>query len=232
MKLTEGMRKAVFLKRKNRFSCLVRLSGREETVYLPNSGRLETILFPGQKVYLVDRASPSRRTRYDLVMTDLGGILVSVDSRVPGDVIYEALCNRALPQFIDYSSIRREVVYGNSRLDFCLSRGEVLCFLEIKSVILVEERIAHFPDAPTARGRRHLESLIQAKSEGYGATVIFVIQREDVDCFSPNDRIDPDFGTALRRAKRLGVDIYAYCCSVTRDKIELDRLVPVDLGDL
>lgn len=223
------MREADFLRRKNRFSCLVGLSGREEKVYLPNSGRLETVLSPGQKVFLVDRSSPSRITRYDLVMADIGGILVSVDSRVPGDVVYEALCNGVLPQFSDYSSIRREVAFGNSRLDFCLSRGESKCFLEVKSVTLVEEGIARFPDAPTARGRKHLESLMQAKEEGHRAAVLFVIQREDADGFSPNDKTDPDFGYALRRAQCHGVEVYACRCRVSRDMIALDGQIDISL---
>jgi len=230
MKVAGEIREADFIRKKNRFSCLVRLSDIEETVYLPNSGRLETILFPGQKVFLIDRASPSRKTRYDLVMTDFKGILVSVDSRIPGDIVYEALCNRTLPQFSDYPYVRREATFGRSRLDFCLSWLDSKFFLEVKSVTLVKERVAYFPDAPTARGRRHLESLIQAKEEGYGAAVLFVIQRSDADAFLPNDMIDSDFGTALRRAQRLGVEVYACRCRVTRDNIELDGQLTVDLG--
>lgn len=229
MKLAEKMREAVFLRRENRFSCLVSLSDKEETVYLPNSGRLDSLLFPGQRVFLADRASPFRRTRYDLVMTSLEGTLVSVDSRVPGELVYDALCHRALPRFIEYPSIQREVAFGRSRLDFRLSRGAVQCFLEVKSVTLVQEGRARFPDAPTARGRKHLESLLQAKEDEHEEAVLFVIQREDADCFTPNDKIDPDFGYALRRAQLRGMAVYAYRCRVGLDKIKLAGQVPVYL---
>ena len=229
MRLADGLREAVFLERKNRFSCLVLLSGREETVYLPNSGRLDTVLFPGQKVYIVDKAAPSRRTRYDMVMTSQEGTLISVDSRIPGDLVYEALCHRALRQFSEYSSVKRETIFGRSRLDFYLSRGNAQLFMEVKSVTLVEAGMACFPDAPTTRGRRHMESLVQATEEGHEAAVIFVIQRNDVECFSPNIKVDPDFGIALRKAIQMGVDVYAYRCRVSKDEIKLAGQVPVNL---
>jgi sugar fermentation stimulation protein A len=99
----------------------------------------------------------------------------------------------------------------------------------VKSVTLVTGGKALFPDAPTVRGRKHLESLTWARREGYAAAVVFVIQREDVEAFSPNDAIDADFGSALREAKRHGVDIYAYRCKVSPKEIELADQVAIHL---
>ena len=229
MKIANRIREANFLKRENRFTCLVELQGNEESVYLPNSGRLDSILFPGQRVFLAKKESSSRRTKYDMVMTSSNGTLVSVDARVPRELVYQALYKRALPQFSGYSSIRREVAFGRSRLDFLLSRDSARCFLEVKSVTLVHENRAAFPDAPTLRGRRHLESLIHAKKEGYEAAILFVIQREDADCFLPNDKVDHDFGQALRAAQLQGVAVYAYRCKVGPKEIELGDQLPVYL---
>ena len=229
MKIADKIREAGFLRRENRFACLVELEGSKERVYLPNSGRLNSLLFPGQTVFLAERLSSSRRTRYDLVITILNGKLVSVDARVPGELVYQALCQRSLPQFADYSSIQREVAFGGSRLDFLLSSHIPQCFLEVKSVTLVQEGRALFPDAPTLRGRRHLKSLTWAKREGYEAAIVFVIQREDAESFSPNDAVDAEFGHALRTAQLQGVDIYAYRCKVSPGEIELAEQVSVYL---
>jgi len=229
MKLAEKITEAKFLKRINRFTCLVEISGKEETVYLPNSGRLNTVLIPGQRVFLVNRASPLRVTKYDLVISSIEDNFVSVDSRIPGNLIYEVLCLNSLPQFSDYPSFQREVTLGKSRLDFRLNRGTTWCYLEVKSVTLVGKGTALFPDAPTSRGRRHLESLIQAKDEGHEAALLFVVQRNDADSFSSNDRIDPDFGIALRKAQLRGVGIYAYRCKVTLEYITLSDRIPVYL---
>jgi len=229
VKIADGLLEANFLKRENRFACLVGLQGKEEMAYLPNSGRLDSILYPGQKVFLAKRASPSRRTKYDLVMARSNGTLVSIDSRIPEELVYQALYQRALPQFSDYHSIRREISFGRSRLDFLLGKDSAQCFLEVKSVTLIHGNRAAFPDAPTLRGRRHLDSLVHAKKEGFEAAILFVVQREDADCFSPNDKVDPDFGQVLRAAQLQGVSVYAYRCKVNPKEIELAGQLPVNL---
>jgi sugar fermentation stimulation protein A len=62
-----------------------------------------------------------------------------------------------------------------------------------------------FPDAPTLRGRRHLQALTRAKGEGYEAATAFIVQRADVEGFSPNDEVAPEFGQALQDAYRQGL---------------------------
>ncbi|TET39741.1 MAG: hypothetical protein E3J65_03190 [Dehalococcoidia bacterium] len=84
--------------------------------------------------------------------------MVSVDARVPGKLVYEALLRGALPHFKGYSSIYREATLGQSRLDFLISSSSRFCFLEVKSVTLVRQGRALFPDAPTLRGMRQPSS--------------------------------------------------------------------------
>jgi sugar fermentation stimulation protein A len=229
MKLADEVKQGTFLRRENRFACLVRLGRRTETVYLPNSGRLETVLLPGTRVFVVERESPSRTTKYDLVVAALKRGYVSVDDRVPAELVNDALVKGTLSPFAQYSTIRREVARGRSRLDFLVTSRVSECFLEVKSVTLVQDGVARFPDAPTLRGRQHVQSLIWAKKEGYQAAVVFVIQREDAESLTPNDEIDADFGQAVRQAHRAGVGLYAYGCEVTPKEIELTGQVPVRL---
>lgn len=231
MKFSDRLLQASFVRRENRFSCLVRMAGRNEMVYLANSGRLDTVLEPGRKVFLAERSSPQRTTRYDLVLAAMGGFYVSVDDRVPSALFHEALLRGDLPGFQNYSSIRREVARGRSRLDFLLSNPTSQCFLEVKSVTLVKHGMALFPDAPTLRGRRHVESLVWAKKEGYEAAIVFIVQREDASRFSPNDVIDNSFGRALRLARLSGVGVRAYKCDVTPGEISLAEEIPVNLSE-
>jgi sugar fermentation stimulation protein A len=231
MRFSDRLVQASFLRRENRFSCLVMIAGSNEVVYLANSGRLETVLEPGRKVFLAERSSPTRTTRYDLVLAAVGGLYVSVDDRVPSDLVNDALLKGDLPGFQNYSSIRREVARGRSRLDFLLSNSTSQCFLEVKSVTLVKRGLALFPDAPTLRGRRHIESLVWAKREGYDAAIVFVVQREDASRFSPNDEVDKGFGRALRLARLSGVGVHAYKCNVTTKAISLAEEIPVALTE-
>lgn len=50
-----------------------------------------------------------------------------------------------------------------------------------------------------------------------------------VDSFKPNDKMDPDFSGALRRADKNGVRIRAYDCLVTDNAIKIDQPVKVVL---
>ncbi len=226
MKITGKIREATFLQRLNRFSALVAIEGRKEPVYLANSGRMAELLQPGRTVLLQEKSHPHRKTGYDLIMVALGEKLVSVDARVPGRLVYEAIVAGGLPHFHGYSSIHREVTMGRSRLDFLLTNHS-RCFLEVKSVTLVRQGKALFPDAPTLRGRRHLRELSHAREQEDEAGVIFVVQREDAIAFSPHDEMDPEFGRALREALAAGVAVYAYRCRVSPQQLALAGEIPV-----
>jgi len=86
-----------------------------------------------------------------------------------------------------------------------------------------------FPDAPTLRGKRHVEELAQIAREGQRATILFIIQRSDATALTPHDDTDPAFGKALRLAASQGVEIYAYRCRVTPSQVTITDAVPIRL---
>lgn len=219
-----------FVARDNRFRVTVEIDGEQAWAHLPNSGRLGELLLPGRRAMLVERSSPGRLTHYDLAMIQAGGQWVSLDARLPNDLVDEALRDGRLPALSGYQRSRREVTYGASRLDFLLeAKDRPPCLLEVKSVTLVVDGLACFPDAVTARGRRHVEELAAALAEGYRGVVLFVVQRPDVEGFRPHDESDPDFGCALRQAVRRGLEVNACACRVEPGCVEIDRPLPVHL---
>ena len=66
-----------------------------------------------------------------------------------------------------------------------------------------------------------------AKKEGYEAILFFVIQMKEVRYFTPNQKTQPEFAEALKRAKAAGVKILAYDCEVSKDEIRICD--PVDV---
>ena len=219
-----------FIKRLNRFAALVDVDRREHLAHVPNSGRMRELLVPGYRVLLVPAPeSTARKTEYDLALVDTGGSLSSADARLPNKLVAEAIAAGRLPQFHQYPLVRPEKVFGESRLDFLLEGPEGSCYVETKSVTLVEDGVGLFPDAPTLRGVKHLHSLMAALEEGHEAAVIFVIQRADAEAFAPHDTADPLLGTTLRQAISAGVDARAYRCRVTERDISLADEVPVQL---
>ncbi|CCO07694.1 DNA/RNA nuclease SfsA [Desulforamulus hydrothermalis] len=226
--LLPELTEAVFLNRKNRFVGRVEVAGRPYDAHVPSSGRMKELLFPGNRVY-VAAMPPGKKTGYRIHLAAFGGVLVSVDSLLPNRLINLALAGGILDQFAGYQEIKKEVGYGASRFDFYLSGAAGRCLMEVKSVTLVEEGVAKFPDAPSERGTKHLLELARAAAAGIRAAVIFVVQREDAAGFSPNQAADPPFARALRQAAAAGVEISALSCQVTRSTVRLQHYLPVQL---
>ncbi len=222
--LAEG----VFLRRVNRFVGLVRCTKGEVMAHVPSSGRMGELLYPGNRVWVSHRGSRGRRLDWDLLVAEAQpGILVSVDARLPNQLMADAFVKGNLPG-ADLSLIKREYIWGSSRFDFALGNGGFpLVLVEVKSVTLVEDGLARFPDAPTVRGVRHLQELTRWVRSGHRGMVIFVVQREDAEAMMPNDCTDPAFGQALRYGVAAGLEVLAYRCRVTLSGVELLDTLPV-----
>ncbi len=223
--LVEG----TFVRRENRFRATVEVYGQLAPAHVPNSGRLHELFVPGRRVLLRPARSPVRKTRYDLVMVDVEGRLVSLDARLPGPLVAESVREGRLVEFSDYTRVHEEVRLDDSRIDLLLAGDRGYCWVEAKSVTLVVESVALFPDAVTARGRRHVETLARAVQKGDCAAVVFVVQRDDARAFAPHDASDPAFGRALRMAAAAGVKVYAYTCDVAPTHIRIAQRIPVML---
>jgi sugar fermentation stimulation protein A len=229
VKLDGKLVKGTFKARVTRFSVLVQVGDKTIVCFLPNPGRLEELLVFDAQVVLKEAEKNGRKTLYDIVGVYHGNQIVSVDSRLPNKLVFEALKNRDLREFAEYAVIKPEHLYGHTRFDFLLSNNDASCLLEVKSCTLVKDGVAMFPDAPTERGTRHVLELVKAKKEGYRACILFMIQRTDAHMFRPNDEMDMAFGKALRQAAERGVEVYAYSSEFTVDRIVLKERVKVVL---
>ncbi|VAX20530.1 Sugar fermentation stimulation protein SfsA, partial [hydrothermal vent metagenome] len=102
--------------------------------------------------------------------------------------------------------------------------------VEVKSVTLVEGGVARFPDAPTARGRSHLDRLAKMTGEGYRCAVLFIALRSDAKRFEPNRKTDPEFAEALINAKSKGVLVKAIRLRVGRRIVSPMGEIPIKLS--
>ena len=232
MKVDGETKEAVFLGRLKRFSALVEFGGKEEIAYLPNTGRVWQLFSPGQEVFLVKRDNHRRKIKWDLYLFHLAQSLVWADPRAANSLVFEALRKGFFLQFRGFHLIHKEATFKGNRFDFLLVNNGQRYLLEAKSVTLVREGRALFPDAPTQRGTKQLEALMEAKKDGYGAGIIFIIQREDACAFSPNEAIDARFSRTLCRAVEAGINVYAYSTKIRADEISLGDEVGVSLGCL
>jgi len=151
---------------------------------------------------------------------------------MPTAVFREAVDAGALVGFEGYKVDRAEMPLGESRIDLLLRGSEGMCYVETKSVNLVVDGQALFPDAPTERGRRHLGELAAAVASGHRACAVFVVQRGDAVEMMPHRAADELFGEALDRAVASGVEARAYRCRVTLQEITIEESIPVRLGSV
>ena len=180
-------------------------------------------------VYLEKSSNPERATAYDLVAVEKNGRMINMDSQAPNRAVEEWLYKRRL--FPDLLLVRPETKYGNSRFDFYIEAGDRKIFMEVKGVTLERENVVLFPDAPSERAVKHVEELIAAKEEGYEVYLLFVIQMQGADYFTPNKETHPAFAEALQKARKAGVRILAYDCLVDASGMELNNPVKVRLED-
>jgi sugar fermentation stimulation protein A len=223
---------ARFVRRENRFRAVVEIDGRRLAAHVPNSGRLGELFTPGAAVWVaMAGAGAARKTACHLALVEYAGVLVSVDARLPNRLAAEALAAGRLAPLAGYGQVQPEVRVGASRLDFLLSNGPYAdrprCWLEVKSVTLVEEGVALFPDAPTTRGVKHLEELAALRRAGERVAVGFVVQRCDAVRFAPHPTADPAFAATLRRVQGEGVEVYAWRCAVDHNAMELTDQIAV-----
>ena len=219
------VRQGIFRSRPNRFIAIVDIDGTDTVCHVKNTGRCKELLTPGCTVLLEQADHPARKTPYDLIAVYKGTRLINMDSQAPNAVAAEYLAAR-----FPHATIRREVTYGDSRLDFALQDGDDTWLIEVKGCTLEVDNVGYFPDAPTERGVKHLHHLMRAVEEGYHAAVLFIIQMERVLAICPNDATHPAFGEALRDAARIGVEVWAVDCTVTPESLTHRQSVPVDLS--
>lgn len=191
--------RATFLSRPNRFVVQCQLdSGEVVRAFLPNPGRLQELLLPGVDVFIVMAASsPERKTPYTMVGVAGERYPIFLHTHVNNDVARHLLERDLVPGLEGSRIVRAEVPLGHSRFDFLLERDGAPIYLEVKSCTLFGNRVAMFPDAVTARGRRHLEELAELSRSGIRAVVLFVVHSGQVDWFMPDYHTDPDFSRTL-----------------------------------
>lgn len=205
-----------FHSRPNRFIAKVWIDGELETVHVKNTGRCRELLLPSAEVILECCDQPTRKTKYDLIGVYKEGLgLVNIDSQAPNKVAKEWLLQQ------DYTCVRPEYTYGDSRIDFYMERGAERFLMEVKGCTLEVDGIGYFPDAPTERGIKHLHELCRAVNEGYHCMLAFVIQMEGIHEVRANVETHPAFGVALEEARQAGVEIVFLPCKIEEDSLTI-----------
>ena len=194
----EKLRSARFLERPNRFLVRCSLEGQDIEAFLPNPGRLWEILLPGTELLISkDGVREGRKTAYTVIAAKKKNNFILLHTHLTNDAAEFLLKVGKGPGLEGWRVAKREAVFGRSRFDFLLEKDGRRLILEVKSCSLFGERLAMFPDAPSDRGRKHVEELAGLAEEGVSGAVLFLVQSCQPDYFLPDFHTDPKFAHSL-----------------------------------
>jgi len=203
-----------FAERPNRFVAVAKVNGETVRVHVADTGRLEEILTPGRRLWLLPNR-PGMKTAYTLIAAEMEEGWVLINTRLHAPIAKRAI-ERGVLGFTP-RKVQSEVTYGASRFDY---RADDT-FVELKGCSLVQQNRCRFPNAPTTRGVRHLEELIAAKKEGHGA-VLLIMGLRHCECFEPHPERDPAFRAAFAKALAAGVDFRGFHVRIIKDQVVYD----------
>ncbi|PKL41147.1 MAG: DNA/RNA nuclease SfsA [Spirochaetae bacterium HGW-Spirochaetae-1] len=183
----------IFVERLNRFVGIVLVNGKEEKIYIPNTGRLSELAISGEPVLLV----PSQgKYSHKLLYFYYNGKPVLIDSTASNGIFSALVARGMVPEFRGLTFIRREPAFENHRFDFLFRDvGGNALLVELKSCTLAWKGVASFPDAVSSRATDHVKALARAG----GGTMVFFILHENVEVFVPNYHTDFIFYETLKK---------------------------------
>ncbi len=231
MLLPESCQQALLIKRYKRFLADVTLSdGTTLTVHCPNSGSMRGCATPGSPVIISHSDNPKRKYAWSLEMVQEQGVWIGIHTGRTNTLVHEALREGVITDFGAITKITPEVkVSEKSRLDFCIESEQGTTYLEVKNCSLAEDGIAYFPDAITSRGAKHIHELVQLVQAGFGAAVLFCVQRSDATLCKPAANIDAVYAETVAWGAERGVRFLAYQAEVTPTEIRICRPLPFSI---
>jgi len=221
----------IFRSRPNRFLSIVDIikpvKMKGEMVHVHDPGRLKELLYPGNRVLLKKASGKKRKTKWDVIAARFENEWILVHSGYHR-VISEWMLRGEFCPIGRLKDIRAEVTVGHSRLDFvCKDADDTVIGVEVKGCTLAVDGVALFPDAPTERGRKHLETLMDMIATGKRAALLVLIFRPDARCFSPNELTDPRFAETFGRATEKGVEVYPLVFRYNGKKVSFLGVIPL-----
>ena len=191
-----------FLSRPNRFLAHVRIGGDVRKVHIHDPGRLNELLYPGVSVLLLPKKGA--KTDYHLIAVRREHYgWVFVHSGYHSTIVQKLVESSVLPEFKEILAYGTEIQVDSHRIDFLISYPDRDVLAEVKGCTLFRNDFALFPDAPTKRGKAHLDILSK-----YGDSILVVLVMSDTPrYFAPNAETDPAFHNAFLHALSKGVHV-------------------------
>lgn len=244
----------VLLSRYKRFFADVQYQGEKITIHVPNTGSLKTVLATqgeSQKCLFSLHNDPSKKLKGTLeAVRTPSGVWVGINTSNPNRLVQDAARvgiatgQVLLPHWKQYTFYKPEAkINKETRLDGVFLKYEADLknekiskhYIEIKNTTYLAEidnkKHAQFPDAETERGQKHLLELMKLMQEGHTCELIFTVQRNDAEVFSPCKAIDPVYADLLQKAIKQGLRVTPLVVQISATEVTLtSQVLPVVLN--
>ena len=229
MKFKEKLIKGKLIKRYNRFFTDISINNKIITAHCPNTGSMKGLLNEGNDVFVTPNNDPKRKLKYGLEIIKSRKNLVGVNTHMANKITKHALENNLIKELKNNELIKPEVFFNKeTRFDFLIEKNKQKSFVEVKNVTLFRNKdTAEFPDAVTARGTKHLLTLIDATKKGYKSYLLFLVQIQNMKKFKIAKDIDIEYYNNYLIAKKAGVNFLAYRCDISSKKIFIDKKLKI-----
>ncbi len=235
MKFTPPLQPATLIKRYKRFLADVMTpQGETFTLHCANTGAMTGCATPGDTVWYSTSDNAKRKYAHSWELTHTQqGDWICVNTMRANGLVREAIEQNRIAELSGYSKISGEVKYGseNSRIDLLLqAENRVNCYIEVKSVTLLQHNRGYFPDAVTLRGQKHLRELQNMAADGQRAVLFFAVLHTGITQVAPAHHIDAHYAELLAQVQQSGVEVVCYGADVSPGGLSLRGKVPLFTG--
>ena len=229
MEFTKSLIKGKLIKRYKRFFTDIKLNKEVVVAHCPNTGSMMGLLDEGNEVFISKNDDPKRKLKYTLEIIKVKRSLIGVNTHFANKIAFHGLSKNLIKEIANNDNIKPEVFYNKeTRFDFLVEKNNQKTFVEVKNVTLLRNaKIAEFPDAVTARGLKHLRTLIDATKKGYKAYLLFLVQIQGVESFKIAKDIDKEYYETYKLAKKAGVNFLAYRCKISSKEIKVEKKIKI-----
>jgi sugar fermentation stimulation protein A len=232
MNFTPPLQPATLVKRYKRFLAdIITTDDELLTIHCANTGAMTGCATPGDTVWYSTSSNVKRRYPHSWELTQTQqGHWICVNTLSANKLVYEAIAQQRIPELSGYTQLATEVRYGveNSRIDLLLqAENRANCYIEVKSVTLLQQGRGYFPDAVTLRGQKHLRELQNMVEQGHRSILFFAILHSGIESVSAAHHIDPDYAKLLMQVQNAGVEVLCYGAKLSEQEISLSERLPL-----
>ncbi|MDR0805157.1 MAG: DNA/RNA nuclease SfsA [Enterobacteriaceae bacterium] len=232
MKFPMPLQSAALIKRYKRFLADVTTpQGDVLTLHCANTGAMTGCAETGDTVWYSASSNPKRKYphSWELTQTQAGDV-ICVNTIQANALVKEALESKVISELSAYDTLRSEVRYGeeNSRIDFLLQQPNLPdCYIEVKSVTLLQNGCGYFPDAVTQRGQKHLRELQTMAELGHRAVLLFAVLHSGINHVAVAQHIDPTYALLFEQVQKYGVEVLCYKAEISPTEMTLQNPISV-----